>query len=297
VTKRFSHGLQAQGAYTWSKSLTNAANSNTSYFTPADPILNDPFNTPTIKQLSGFNQPQTMTISFSYTTQKVKSFGGDNVAGKGLRWLARDWTVGGVLKYASGLMIATPESTNALWTNLGYVNGVTNFGGSNTLENYVPGQSCLTINPNSHFDPTKTTALNPAAWVNQSATATPGAAETFGDSAGYYTNCRWQRQPAESLSLGRIFRVKEKYQLLIQAQFFNVFNRTNFGSPATGTTASTTAVTTTGTLAGYPAPGGTAGTASFVPGAINGGFGAIAVNGATGIGNPRSGQIVARFTF
>ena len=98
------------------------------------------------------------------------------------------------------------------------LNGVSNFGGTEPLENYVPGQSCLAVNPNSHFDPTKTLALNPNAWSNQST-------ETFGDSAPYYSNCRWQRQPAESLSLGRIFRVKERLQLLIQAQFFNVFNR------------------------------------------------------------------------
>ena len=55
--------------------------------------------------------------------------------------------------------------------------------------------------------------------------------ETFGNAAPYYSNCRWQRQPAESLSLGRIFRIKEKIQLLIQAQFFNVFNRVTV-SPA-----------------------------------------------------------------
>ena len=47
LTKRYSHGLTAQVAYTWSKSLTNAANSNTSYLTPNDPVLNDPFNLPT----------------------------------------------------------------------------------------------------------------------------------------------------------------------------------------------------------------------------------------------------------
>ncbi len=285
VTKRYSHGLSAQGAYTWSKSLTNAANSNTSYLTPQDPILNDPFNTPTIKQLSGFNQPQVMVISFSYTTPRINNFGGDNVGGKTVRWLARDWTVGGVLKYASGMMIPTPESTNSLWTPLGYVNGVTNFGGSNTLENYVPGQSCLAVNPNGNFNPLTTSALNAGAWSNQSTA-------TFGDSAGYYANCRWQRQPAESLSLGRIFRVKEKYQLLIQAQFFNVFNRVELPMPSSGTTASTTQLASENTLAGYPACG-----TPGVPCAVSSGFGAVAVNGSTGLGGSRSGQLVARFTF
>jgi hypothetical protein len=284
LTKRYSHGLTVTGAYTWSKGLTNAANSNTSYLTPEDPILNDPYNTRTIKQLSGFDQPQVLVMSFTYTTPKIKqNFLGDNAAGKGVNWLARDWTVGGVFKYASGQLIASPESNNTLWNTMGIggtpLNGVSNFGGSEPLENYVSGQSCLAVNPNSHFDPTTTVALNPARWSNQTT-------ETFGDAAPYYGNCRWQRQPAESLSLGRIFRVKEKYQLLIQAQFFNVFNRVIYPLPSTGATSSVTAPTFSNPFPGSAAP----------TGALNGGFGFV--NTLNGAGtNPRSGQLVARFTF
>jgi hypothetical protein len=290
VTKRYSHGLTAQVAYTWSKSLTNTANSNTSYLTPNDPVLNDPFNLPTDKQLSGFDQPQVLVISFSYTTPKWQA--GDGAFAKGASWLARDWTIGGVLKYASGQLIQSPASNITLWNTMGIgttpLNGVTNFsgGGASTepLENYVPGQSCFAVNPNSHFDPTTTLVLNPKAWSNQNT-------ETFGDAAPYYSDCRWQRQPAESLSLGRIFRIKEKIQLLIQAQFFNPFNRVFYPEP-TGATTSSTA----GTYSN-PFPGSAAAT-----GALSGGYGFInTLNGGTatdGIGpNPRSGQLVARFTF
>jgi Carboxypeptidase regulatory-like domain len=285
LTKRYSHGLTVQGAYTWSKSLTNAANSNTSYLTPDDPVLNDPYNTPTIKQLSGFDQPQVMVISFSYTTPKAQIFG-DNAGGKALSWLARDWTIGGVLRYSSGALIQSPASNITLWNTMGIggtpLNGVSNFGGAEPLENYVPGKSCLAINPNSHFDPTTTLALNPSAWVNQQT-------ETFGDAAPYYSNCRWQRQPAESLSLGRIFRIHEKIQLLIQAQFFNVFNRVFYPMPTGATTSSTPATY------GAAFPGGSA------PGfgqnaALNGGYGYVDVVNGAGT-NPRSGQLVARFTF
>jgi hypothetical protein len=292
LTKRYSHGLTVQAAYTWSKSLTNGANSNTSYLTPQDPVLNDPFNIPTDKQISGFDQPQVLVVNFSYTTPKIKqNFLGDNAAGKALNWLARDWTIGGVLRYSSGMMIASPSSNNCLWAVMGLgngappcggsLNGVSNFGGTGPLENYVSGQSCLAIDPNSHFDPTTTTVLNPARWVDQTA-------PTFGDAAPYYSNCRWQRQPAESLSLGRIFRVKEKYQLLIQAQFFNVFNRVVYPMPALG--ASTTAATFSNPFPGAQNPpfGANA--------ALNGGFGFV--NTLNGAGtNPRSGQLVARFTF
>jgi len=293
LTKRYSHGLTAQVAYTFSKSLTNAANSNTSYGTPEDPVLNDPYNTPTIKQLSGFDQPQVLVISFSYTTPKISAdFMGGSTFGKAVSWLARDWIVGGVLKYASGLLIESPASNITLWNTMGIgttpLNGVSNFSGggfsTEPLENYVPGQNCLAVNPNSHFDPTKTLVLNPNAWSNQTT-------ETFGDAAPYYSDCRWQRQPAESLSLGRIFRITEKVQLLVQAQFFNPFNRVFYAMPGGYTTSTTTAQTNN------PFPG------SAIPtGALSGGYGYVnMLNGGTaldGIGpNPRSGQLVARFTF
>lgn len=286
VTKRYSHGLTAQVAYTFSKSLTNAANSNTSYLTPDDPVLNDPYNVPTIKQLSGFDQPQVLVISFSYTTPKLQGFLGDSGGAKVLSWVARDWTIGGVLKYASGALMQSPASNNTLWNTMGIggtpLNGVSNFGGAAPLENYVPGQPCLAVNPNSHFDPTKTLVLNPNAWSNQTT-------ETFGDAAPYYSNCRWQRQPAESLSLGRVFRIREKLQLLIQAQFFNVFNRVQYPMPTASTTSTTPATF------GNPFPGSTA-PGFGQNGALNGGYGFVnTLNGAGA--NPRSGQLVARFTF
>ncbi len=288
MTKRYSHGLTGQVNYVYSKSLTNGSPANTSYLVPSNTILNDPTNIALDKQLSSFDRPQALTISFSYTTPRVESLANGGAFSKATGWLARDWTVGGVLRYQSGQLLSAPASNITLWNTMGLgstpLNGFTNFSGfgqtgasGEPLENVVPGQNCLSINPNSHFDPTKTLVLNPAAYVDQTT-------ETFGTSAPYYSNCRWQRQPSESLSLGRIFRITEKVQLLIQAQFFNPFNRVVYPAPASGTTSTTPATY------GNPFPGlpGT--------GALNGGYGWVDVLNGTGT-NPRSGQLVARFTF
>ena len=70
-------------------------------------------------------------------------------------------------------------------------------------------------------------ALNPAAWTD----APPG---TFGASAPYYNDFRWQRQPAESMGFGRIFRIKEGMTLQIRAEFQNIFNRLFYSVPADG---------------------------------------------------------------
>jgi hypothetical protein len=84
------------------------------------------------------------------------------------------------------------------------------------------------VNPNCGcFDPQKTLVLNPAAWTD----AAPG---TFGTSAPYYNNYRWQRQPSESLSIGRIFRIREQMALQIRMDFQNPFNRVFLTPPSVG---------------------------------------------------------------
>jgi hypothetical protein len=281
LTKRYSHGLTLQGAYTWAKQLTNAANSDTSYLTPNDPLINDVYNQKTIKQLSGFDQPQVLVVNFTYTTPKAK-FGGDGFTGKALQALARDWSLAGVLKYASGSLIRTPASNNQLLNQLQIgntsPNGVSGFGGGTTFENYVSGQSCLAVDPNSHFNPETTLALNPNAW-------TEVGQGKYGVSAPYYSNCRWQRQPQENLSVGRIFRIKEKMQLQIRAEFTNPFNRVFYSMP-TANVSSTTA----------PAKNNPFPVAGSPVGAYSSGFGYV--NTLQGAGTqPRSGQLVARFTF
>jgi hypothetical protein len=276
LTKRYSHGLTLQGSYTFQKELTNGSGSDTSYFTPGTPIINDVFNRDQNKQISSLDHPQVLVLTFNYTTPKTK-FGGDSLGAKTLQWIAQDWTFGGVLRYQSGVILQTPPSSNNFLNELqrGPTNNPATWGGGATLENYVPGQSFFLVDPNSHFDPSKTLVLNPKAWTD----AAPGQ---FGTSAPYYINNRWQRQPAESISVGRNFRVKEKYNLQIRAEFQNIFNRVVYALPADGGVQGTNTLT----AASNNNPGG----------ALSGGYGFVnAFNGAGT--SPRSGQLIARFVF
>jgi carboxypeptidase family protein/TonB-dependent receptor-like protein len=288
LTKRFSHGLSAQVAYTWEKELTNGTNSNTSYVTPSPPLINDVFNKALDKQISGFSLPQELVISFNYTTPKLQA---DSGGLKLLSALARDWTYSGVLRYQSGAVLQSPFSTNNLLLQMG--RGPTNnpalWGGGYTFLNRVQGQPLFNVDPNSKFDPTSTLVLNKSAWVEPP----PG---TFGASAPYFNDFRWQRQPAESMAFGRIFRIKERAQFQIRVEFQNIFNRLYYAIPANGSPFGLgfTSVTTTT---------GHGNSLSGTSGLLSSGFGYVNwVNG--GIGNPtgggaqpRSGQIVARFTF
>jgi hypothetical protein len=157
------------------------------------------------------------------------------------------------------------------------------WGGGTTFQNLVPGQPLFLVNPNSHFDPTTQLALNPAAW-------TDAPLGQFGSTAPYLNNFRWQRQPAESMGFGRIFRVKEGMSLQVRIEFQNIFNRLFyslpadgvgiFGSPSTTPQTGTSRSNTLGSQANL----------------LSGGYGFV--NWVEGAGaQPRSGQLVARFTF
>ncbi|HEY6345058.1 MAG TPA: TonB-dependent receptor [Bryobacteraceae bacterium] len=275
-TKRFSHGLSAQLAYTWEKELTDGTNSNTSYLTPSPPLVNDVYNYKLNKEVSGFSLPQELVIAFGYTTPKLSA----NGAGfRALSWLGRDWSVSGVLRYQSGGVLQSPDSANGFLANLqrGPSNNPAIWGGGYTFLNRVAGQPLFLVDPNSHFDPTTQLVLNPKAWVEP-------PYGTFGASAPYFNDFRWQRQPAESLALARTFRVKERASFMIRAEFQNVFNRLFYSMPSdSGATTITT-------------PTGHANSFVGLTGLLSSGYGYVSwVQGAGA--QPRSGQLVARFSF
>jgi hypothetical protein len=118
--------------------------------------------------------------------------------------------------------------------------------------------------------------LNKGAW-------TDAPFGQFSYSAPYYNDYRWQRQPSESLSLGRDFHLarENKVKLNVRAEFQNVFNRLYLQSPTATNPAATTAVSNAGL--------------------VTGGFGFVNyINGGTaasGGARPRTGQIVARLIF
>ncbi len=266
VTKRYSHGLQAQGNFTWAKGLVNGASSDSTYFLPGGVVENDVYNFAQNKQLNQYVAPLAMTITFTYTTPKFHATG---FGMKTLSQVAGDWQVGSVLRYQSGSLIQVPASNNSLGAELGRVGA---FGPASTFQNANPGVNPFLVDPNCGcFNPQTTQVLNPAAWTD----AAPGQ---WGVSAPFYNNYRWQRQPAESMSFARNFRVgKEgKYSLQLRIEFQNVFNRLFLSAPS--------------------ATNPSLSTLTFTQGVATGGFGSVAtVNGAGD--QPRSGQAVMRFTF
>jgi hypothetical protein len=265
-TKRYSYGLSAQTAFTWSKTEANPGGS-----------VDNIFNRPIQKSITSVNQPLIFNTGFTYQLQKYP-FLGQN---KYLREAVAGWNIGGLLLYGSGLPIATPTSTNtqSLWY------------GQNTFENRVPGQPLYITNPNCNcINPTDQFILNPAAWTNPA----PGQWST---SAPYYSDFRQPRRPAESMSLGRTFRIRERKTLEVRAEFFNIFNRVYLNTASSSSPQGNRGCTITTPTVGMPSSV-TVPTGMFTcPAGYSSpsGFGSISYSSLNT--QPRNGQLVARFTF
>ena len=238
LTKRLSHGLLVTSAYTWQKQLSLTG------------TYNDMFNRVNQRRPNG--PPQVFITSFTYRIPRWNQ-------SKLVANVFGDWTVGGVMQYASGGYIGIPGSQNNLSSAI--------FQG--TVMNRVPGQPLFLTNMCNHnLDPNSTLTLNPAAWVD-------AAAGQWGTSAAAYGDYRGCRSANEQFNLGRTFRLKEKMTFEIRAEAFNAFNRINWAGPSSGNPFAT--VTHNG------------------QGQITGGFGYI--NPANSGNNPRNCQLVARFQF
>jgi hypothetical protein len=278
------HGLSAQYAFSWQKELSLGAASDTSYLVPQSGRINDVFNRQLNKQLNPYSRPIVSTLSISYMTPRFRA---DAKALKVVSNIVGDWSYGAVLTYQSGQLLATASSNNNFLNQMarGVSNNPAVWGGGSTFQNLVPGQSLFLVDPNSKFDPTSTFVLNPGAWQDV------GAGQ-FGTAPAFLNNYRWQRQPAESMSFGRTFRIAKegRINLNVRAEFQNIFNRTFYSLPSVGNPQGLC-------YSGHTSASCfTQAFANGQLGALSSGFGFVqSLNGAGA--RPRSGQLVARFQF
>ncbi len=248
-TKRYSHGLDLTSNFTYQKELCLGANGCAG--------INDAFNRSSNRGLTPTSTPFISVTAFTYRTPMVTS-------NKFIRQLTGGWTWGGILRYASGSLIAVASSRTNL--NNYTFNTNTRFNRVAGVPLYLQNPNCGCIDPNS-----KQQILNPAAWAD-----TPTG--TWGQGAAYYNDYRQQHQVSESMNFGRTFQLREKLSLNIRAEYFNVFNRVYLNLPS----------------GGYNNPVATA-TFNSATGVPTGGFGYI--TNSSGIGGQRNGQLVARFQF
>jgi Carboxypeptidase regulatory-like domain/TonB dependent receptor len=244
--RRLSRGLDVSAAYTFSKTENIGGYINA-----------DPYNRAIQKGLDGSDYPNIFVTAITYITPKATEI-------KAIRALTGGWTWGAVLRYASGGLIAAPQSQLSKWSTYTFESGT---------PQVRTGQPLFLINPNCRcIDPNNINqrVLNPAAWQDVPAgTISPGS--------GYYNDYRGPHQVNENMNFGRTFRIRERISLNVRAEFFNVFNRVTLGTPSSSNPTATTSV-------------------NNATGAING-FGYYNVGNTSTLGTPRNGQLVARILF
>jgi hypothetical protein len=209
VTKRFSHGLDFQASYTWSKNLGVDLTAGTGGLSSLDLgfLSNDQTNPRQARGLNNFDRKHRFVLSFVYEPPKFPL--GPHL----VRRILSQWQFSGTSVLQSGLPISVIDSS------AGTVYG--NLVGSTRAQ-------CTGVHPASSGS--LTGRLD--GYFNPAAFAPPPA---IGDGTGF-GNCgagilRGPDQRNLDLGIQRNFRITESSDLKFRAEFFNFTNTPKFGLP------------------------------------------------------------------
>jgi hypothetical protein len=197
VQKRFSHGLQFQAAYTFSKSIDDGSTFEETL---------DPFNFGASRGLSLFNSKQRFVVSYDWELP-IRRYQG--FAGKVLD----DWEVSGITQFQSGFPIRlNTEDDNELINSLFFL-GTEAPSLNGPLQILNPkSNGGFYLNYNQFSDPPLGSFNN---GTQRTICCGPGLAD-------------WDFSVHKKISF-----TEAKY-LQFRAEIFNVFNRTNFSNPDGG---------------------------------------------------------------
>jgi hypothetical protein len=206
LKKRFSSGFRMDGYYTWSKALLNGAGSQESINWAQDP--ND---LRASRSRTTLSQEHVFSLNYSWDMPFDRWLSAN--AGGFARHLLGGWSVNGIISAASGFP-------------LNIESGRDNFGSgwpSGQRPNYVAGQDMRAGTDDYQTSPRHT-------FVNRTA-FTPNLPGQYGNLGAYVLT-----GPGDHVWDFSIFknnRIKERLNLQFRAEFFNVFNHTNWGNPNT----------------------------------------------------------------
>jgi hypothetical protein len=193
LEKRFSHGLQLQAAYTWSKSLDWASSFEETV---------NPFNYKASRSLSLFNSAQRLVINYYWELPVPKYTG---FKGKVLD----DWSMSGIVQFQSGFPIRLQtQDDNELISSLFFLGaGAPQLTGPLQIQNPKKNGGFY-LNPSQFSDP----APGTFATTPRSICCGPGENQ-------------WDVTFSKRISLS-----EAKY-FQFRADIFNLFNKTQFVNP------------------------------------------------------------------
>jgi hypothetical protein len=194
LEKRFSHGLQFQAAYTFSKSLDTGSTFEETL---------DPFNFGASRALSLFNSKQRFVVSYDWELP-IRRYQG--VKGK----LFDDWAVAGITQFQSGFPIRLDtESDTELIASIFFL-------GTEAPSLVAPFQK---LNPKT----------NGGFWFNPNDFANPPLGQF--NNGTQRSICCGPGLDDWDFSIHKKIPIDEARYFQFRAELFNIFNHTNFYNP------------------------------------------------------------------
>ncbi len=233
VQKKMSDGLYFLFAYTWSKLIDNSDASVDDFGSPGASGLRTAYNLNAERSVDSNDIPQVISFSYVYALP----FGHGHAIGGDSRWMNLVFgglQLSGILRYSSG----TPLGTITGVCNVPYSGGC--------YANYNPSFSG-SARINGAYGSGQPSGPNPQPYVNVNAFQ-PAASFTFGNTPrtmAYGLRAPWNLN--EDVSLGKNFNLPLRSVLRVQADAFNVFNRTVFGGIPTDVSSANFGTVTTQT--------------------------------------------------
>lgn len=212
VQKRMSQGLYFLFSYTWSKLIDNSGASVWTYSAFGASNARSAYNINAERSVDAHDVPQVISFTYVYALPfgKGHAIGGDN------RWVDRTiggWQLAGIMSYSSGAPLGTITGVCLVpYTGGCYANYNPGFHGSPRINGTYGSQG-----------------KTPVPYVNINAFEV-APSFTFGDTPrtmAYGLRGPWNLN--EDVSLSKTFPLPKRLTLKLQADAFNVFNRTVFG--------------------------------------------------------------------
>jgi hypothetical protein len=203
VSKRFSHGIQFEGNYTWAKNIDDGQSHQDSTNIRAD------------RSLSDIDIAQRFVMSYIYELPfgRGRRFGSN--APHAVNWVLGGWQFNGITTFQTGAPLAlSANNTTGLFNIKTRPN---NNGKSAKLSGPVDARL------SKYFDTTVFSQPSPF---------------TFGNVAERLPDIRTDGVRNFDLSMFKHFSVKEKLRVQFRAEFLNAFNTPRFGGPNASVTSS-----------------------------------------------------------
>jgi hypothetical protein len=201
--KRFSHGLSSLVSYTFSKNMDNASTT--------DGLSGlghqDSNNRSLDNSVSAFDRSHVLNINFSYELPfgVGKPFA-SSLQTPGLKQLVGGWQLSSILTFASGLPIPITCGICSFPATRPNLVGDPNKGAGGTNQERL----------NRYFNTDAFTANEPF---------------HYGNVPRYFGNLRGPGQANTNLAMMKNTVFGERYRVQFRAEFFNLFNRVEFGLP------------------------------------------------------------------